>query len=399
MFTVGYPLFLRVLKYASGNPHAIPFAHWLALMFAAFVLLEGMAAAGYQRSTAICSAGTIVFGRAFLKFGPSILADSLACSLAIAAAGCFLSTATNERRRWSWIGLAVLTFLSYQTRPAYLFLVALWPLLGIFLDRLVVNRGAPWSTSFRRCGVYLAAMAIPFIAFCTVRQSVTGHWGLVSFGGYNAIGIAGQFLDQESIDKMPDDLKPLANLILERTKQLKDAEPPLSFEAMERMYAPNDLEGCRTRRTRTPRRRSDLHQSVAGETFQGTLTATSSQIRTVAGVEQRLCLEATCTFNDYRYGDWIVIDNASFGARLHSLFEDRLTDANPLVRARPLRLVNAKPTVRTGFAKVICCFGPPSRSQLRRQVRDSHRTRQRTVHDRCDAVDPSRDCGHWSEIP
>ena len=179
-----------------------------------------------------------MFGRAFLDLGHSVTADSLACSLAIAAAGCFLASTAAKPSRSSWWGLILFTFATYQTRPAYLFLIPLWPVLGFFLDRFILHRQSTWKSSLRRSGVYAAMTMIPFVMFCTLRWGVVGHWGLVSFGGYNIIGVVGQFLDQQSVDAMPDHLKPVAQMMFDRSSRLKDAEPPVNFLAMERMYNP-----------------------------------------------------------------------------------------------------------------------------------------------------------------
>lgn len=236
--TFGYPLFYVLVNAVSRDPHAVPFMHWLALMLSAIAVHEGLTAAGYRQYTAVWASATLMFGRAFMDLGHSITADSLACSLSIAAAGCFLGSVGTNSCRWSWWGLVVLTFFAYQTRPAYLFLIPLWPVLSLFLDRLVLRRSCPWKDSLRRLGTYAAVTALPFMAFCTLRYAVVGHWGLVSFGGYNLIGVVGQFLDQPSVEAMPGELRPLAQTILERSKQLNDAQPPSSFLAMETMYNP-----------------------------------------------------------------------------------------------------------------------------------------------------------------
>lgn len=234
--TFGYPLFCALANRLSIGPQSIPFLHWLALMGSSFIVLEGLVSSGYRRSTAVWAAGTLMLGRAFMDLGSSITADSLACSLAIAATGCFLASSAVRPSRLSWGGLLVLTFLSYQTRPAYLFLIPLWPVLGFFVDRFILQRESAWKMSLRRSVTYVAIVLIPFVMFCTLRWAVVGHWGLVSFGGYNIIGVVGQFLDQSSVDAMPDELRPVAQAIVDRSSQLEGAEKPDNFLAMERMY-------------------------------------------------------------------------------------------------------------------------------------------------------------------
>lgn len=243
MRTFGYPLFLRLVRLIADDQW-IPFAHWLALMIASLIFHEGLVVAGYRRFTAIWAAGVLMFGRGFLEFGQTIIADSLACSIAIAAAGCFLASSGLKTSKSWWCGLAFLTFLAYQTRPAFLFLIAAWPVISFFIDRLILRRGDRWANAVRRCGMYALVTSIPFLTFCGLRWGLVGHFGLVSFGGYNLIGVVGQYLDQPSVDGMPNQLRPVAAAMLDRLSQQPHRESPTEFLAMERMYNPTIWEAA-----------------------------------------------------------------------------------------------------------------------------------------------------------
>ncbi len=236
--TIGYPLFVAAVRTVSDDPRAIPFSHWLALVFAAFVFQEGLIALGVRSYTVLWCAGTLLLGRGIIKFGPLVLSDSLAISLAIAATGCFFASLSAPRRWGAWCGLILLTFSGYQTRPAYLFLIPLWPVFCLTADRLILRRGAPWLVSIRRGAAYAAATVIPFVLFCSLRWALVGHWGLVSFGGYNLFGVVGQFLDEDSAATLPADLQPLAREMLKKRAQWANYEPPVNFLAMEQMYNP-----------------------------------------------------------------------------------------------------------------------------------------------------------------
>jgi hypothetical protein len=234
--TCGYPLFLRFVTTLSSHPAAIPAAHWLAWLLAAGVLYRGLAAAGYRRFVAAWAAGSILFGHAALTFTPVVLADSLASTLSVAAVGFFLATLSCTCRRYNWIGLTATTFLAYLVRPAYLFLIPLWPvlwgLLGSTLFRDAMTQRTRWMRGMR----YVAAGVVPFIGFCALRLVVVGHFGLVSFGGYNLIGVVGQFPSAHSIADLPTDLQPLASELVRRRDALPNAELPADYLAMERMF-------------------------------------------------------------------------------------------------------------------------------------------------------------------
>jgi hypothetical protein len=119
-----------------------------------------------------------------------------------------------------------------------MFLIPLWPIVSIAADRLILRREASWRTILRRGGGFSAATLVPFALFCTVRWAVVGHWGLVSFGGYNLIGIVGQFLEPDSVESLPHRLQPLAQGMLDKRAELPSYDSPTSFVAMEQAYNP-----------------------------------------------------------------------------------------------------------------------------------------------------------------
>ena len=236
--TFGYPLFLEGCRLVASDVRVVPLAQLAAMILASWVLYWGLRQAGYRPSTAGWCAVVLMLGQGAFKLGTTVTSDSLAISLAVASAACFLATTAPRSGTLAWIGLVLLTFLTYQTRPAYLFLIPLWPLLGRLLDRNLLRPEAARADRWRRVVLYAAATGLPFVAFCTIRWAVVGHWGLVSFGGYNTVGVAGQFLDEELVDELPNDVRLLATEILRRRAADKNWTAPSNFIAMEQMYNP-----------------------------------------------------------------------------------------------------------------------------------------------------------------
>ena len=236
--TFGYPLFLEGCRFVTGDVRVVPLAQMAAMILASWVMYWGLCQAGYRPSTAGWCAVTPMLGQGAFRFGTTVTADSLAISLAVASAACFLATTAPRSGTLVWFGFVLLTFLTYQTRPAYLFLIPLSPLLGWLLDRNLLRPEAARSDRWRRVVLFAAATGLPFVAFCTVRWAVVGHWGLVSFGGYNTVGVAGQLLDEELASELPEDLRLLATEILRRRAADRNWIAPSNFIAMEEMYNP-----------------------------------------------------------------------------------------------------------------------------------------------------------------
>ncbi len=238
MRTPGYPLFLRTVEFVSDHPSAVPFAQWLALVVACLIFYRGIVQAGYRRSTALFAAGVLMFSRSALKLGPLIITDSLAISLAIAAAGFFFATMSSKNSILNWAGLATATLLTYLTRPAYIFLIPLWPVSALVLDHFLLRRGERFRQSAGRCLRYVAATVLPFLLYCVMRWLIVGHFGIVSFGGFNLVGVTGQFLEPAALNKLSADVRPIAETMLRYRAQMPNWAPPGDFLTMESMYNP-----------------------------------------------------------------------------------------------------------------------------------------------------------------
>ncbi|MEZ6057217.1 MAG: hypothetical protein R3C01_10990 [Planctomycetaceae bacterium] len=235
--TCGYPLFLRWCALFGEGERAVPFMQWAAAMLAAWCLYWGLCQVGYRFDVAAVCATTAMLSRGLLDYSQLVLSESLAVSLLIACSGCFLATLATGRRIGAWTSLMLLTVAAWQTRPACLFLVVLWPVLGLLLDKLVLRRDETWRQRWRRMLGYVAITWTPLLAFCTLRLVVVGHFGVVSFTGYHTIGIAGQFLDAPLLADLSPEVKPIAQEILNRRKLIEFA-PPNDFLSMESMFDP-----------------------------------------------------------------------------------------------------------------------------------------------------------------
>ena len=69
-----------------------------------------------------------------------------------------------------------------------------------------------------------------------MRWALVGHFGFVSFGGYNIIGITGQLLDDSLVRELSPESRRLAEEIVRARTQYPGSSRPTSFLAMERMY-------------------------------------------------------------------------------------------------------------------------------------------------------------------
>jgi hypothetical protein len=126
-------------------------------------------------------------------------------------------------------------------RPAYLFLVILCPcLVGMAFGMVHCFRQ---TTRAKLVCLSFLCCVLPVIAYCGLRWAVVGQFGIVSFGGYNLIGVSGQFLDEGDLSGLPADLRPLAESALQHRRAASPRGPygheaPLHYLRMETEYDP-----------------------------------------------------------------------------------------------------------------------------------------------------------------
>jgi ankyrin repeat protein len=205
--TLGYPLFHAFVASQGHGLPAYPEAQLFVLLPCVFLFGLGLRAYGLSGLAALAAASPLIW----LVPVEYVIPETLAKCFAIAAAGCLL-WAAGTRTLLPCLGLALSIFLAYQMRPAFLFLVAWVPAAWLFLytRRWGLLHQAQWLRQFARC---LAACALPLLLFCLMRLVVVGHFGLVSFGGQNTIGISIEMLDSQTVSHLPAEDRPLGQLL------------------------------------------------------------------------------------------------------------------------------------------------------------------------------------------
>ncbi len=211
--TFVYPFVLRLFVAADGSERLIPWFHYLSSAFAVGVFMAALLRCDWNPWLALAAASPILTSPMVLEYTGVLTPDLLAQSMSILAVSLWLIVVHTGRSLWACIGLSVFVFLAYQTKPSYLFLLAFVPIGGLIARWWLhsENRDA-WKLCLRLS----VASLVPFLGWCTLRWFVVGHFGLVSFGGYNVIGIAGQLLKPDWTNQLTSDVQPFAEEILRR---------------------------------------------------------------------------------------------------------------------------------------------------------------------------------------
>jgi hypothetical protein len=233
--TPGYPCILRATEWTLSR-EALPIVHWGLMSTAVVVLAWGLRRYGFPAVAAACSSLPLLFSRTLWDHGASVATDAPAVSMAVISLGCLLSVLAEPRRWLPWMGLAFACFATLLIRPAYLYLTVWLPLLAVWLMTWILNRS--WS-EIRRIAVGVAlAATLPLASYATCRWLTLDQFGYVSFAGYNLIGITGQWIDEDDLPDLTQDVRPLAERMIARRADEPQYQPPTSYEAMVDCFNP-----------------------------------------------------------------------------------------------------------------------------------------------------------------
>jgi hypothetical protein len=225
--TLGYPFLLRCLGGFDAALGSLPYFQLCAYFLGVWVFYRGLVACQFPALLASILASALLYYPG-LKFFTVILTDSTALAAGVGSMGFLLCTVGRGWRR-DWLGLMVAVALCWMLRPAYLFVLGALPLIGCVVF-MVVRESRDISSRVKITLRLIAATSLPLLVFCSLRWMVVGNFGLVSSGGMNLVGITGQFLEREMIPKLPPDLQPLANKIVETREKPSGERPSMLAE-------------------------------------------------------------------------------------------------------------------------------------------------------------------------
>lgn len=237
-----YPLVLASASPWGADFTAVPGIHFIAHVLSVLLFMQALRAWDCRPTQALLVASGVLWSSTLQRYQPCVAPDTLALSTAIAAISFLLMLVRSPGRRALWLLLGGFLLASYHLRPAYLFMLPLMPLLAVPLTWLARPACEFDPLATRRLAVRLFALAfVPLLLFACLRWAAVGHFGLVSFGGYNAAGITGQFLTDEMVGELPVEVRPLAEDALRRRDELVatsslNAEITTSYTTIENRF-------------------------------------------------------------------------------------------------------------------------------------------------------------------
>ncbi len=229
--TVGYPLLLKTVLLFSRALEALPLVQLAIRVLAVLAFYAGLVVVGARPWLALAMASALLYTNAIFSYDVSprvtqVMTESVSESLFIFTIGCFFWALARPGRVLPWCGFALGLFLTYQTRAAYQYVVVLLPAVGLVLAGMTTS---PPEAKRRQLAVGLGLLVAalgPFLLWCLLRLAVVGHFGLVAYAGSNLSGVAGQFLTEDVIPELPDEIQAFAKAALVRRNQILSGEMP-----------------------------------------------------------------------------------------------------------------------------------------------------------------------------
>jgi hypothetical protein len=224
--TFFYPLFLNLVKVISPNFHLLPAAQFVVYALAVFIFFRGLRIANFSKIQALVTALPLLHTQILWRFVHVQVAEILSVSMAILTIAFMFMFLQQNHNNFLLIALSLSLFLTYQTRPSFLFLIPLVPLLSVILLFFFNYHQRVNKNFYRNIAIkVLIACLIPYLLFNILRTSLVNTSGVVSFAGYSLSGITTQMLTADLIPELPIKQQQLARAIVDWREQLKNMSP------------------------------------------------------------------------------------------------------------------------------------------------------------------------------
>lgn len=235
--TFFYPSFLNLVKVISPDFHLLPAAQFVVYALAVFVFFRGLRIANFSRIQALVTALPLLHTQILWRFVHVQVAEILSVSMAIITIAFMFMFVKQTYNYFLLTALSLSLFLTYQTRPSFLFLIPLVPLLTLVLVFFFNYHHRVRNNFYRNIVIkVLIACFIPYLLFNILRTSLVNTSGVVSFAGYSLSGITTQRLTADIIPELPVEQQQLAQAIVDWREQLKNMSPEQLSQAIDEPF-------------------------------------------------------------------------------------------------------------------------------------------------------------------
>lgn len=219
--TVGYPVVLTLWSWLFESQALLPLFQFLVYAAAVFVFWHALALYSQSEWFAFAAAVPLLITDLWPYFR-RLQPDTLAPAATLVALAGLLALAVDPRRRRNWAIVGVSVAGAYHLRPSYIFLAALAPLLGCAFH--LARNSSGWRQLRRFAAMLVLVCLLPVFVYAGLRWLTVKQFGVANMVGYSIVGIAANFLDQQTVDRIPEEHRRLADRTL-YWRQRRNWEP------------------------------------------------------------------------------------------------------------------------------------------------------------------------------
>ena len=211
-----FPLYGWMLHGAGwgAGSAALPWVQDGCFILAAFALAWAVRRRGASSEAALAVGLAPVLSCVMLLWGRAILPDVWSEAAVLAALAATVAAGSRRRVGRKLILASLFGAVAYLLKPALLPFVAGLPLILLLDGHGVPRRG-------RVAGALLLGLAAPFLLIALLRLAVVGDFNTVSFGGFQMSGMAALMLTPDTVERLPEAMRPEARAILTRRGALE----------------------------------------------------------------------------------------------------------------------------------------------------------------------------------
>jgi hypothetical protein len=203
----------------GGSGHVlVPAFQIVTYIAAVWFLVARLRRYGISPAAALSVAAALMFANAALLDANWVHPELLSITCALLALAATVELAAGNAARWPWLVLCAGAGCAYVLRPSFLLLVGALPALYAVLRALRRD-----DLRLARAAAIAVLSAAPVLGIATLRAATIGDFNIVSFGGYAMSGVATLILDDDTLPRLPEDLRPYAAQVLATRRAGEDS--------------------------------------------------------------------------------------------------------------------------------------------------------------------------------
>jgi hypothetical protein len=203
----------------GGSSHmAVPAFQIATYLAAVWLLVARLRRYGLSAPAALSTGAALMFANALLIDASWVHPELLSITCALVAIAGTVELAAGDASRRAWLMVCAGAGCAYVLRPSFLLLAAALPALYAVLRALRRD-----DLRLARAVAIFALSAAPFLGIATLRAATVGDFNIVSFGGYAMSGVATLILADDTLPRLPDDVRPYAAQVLAARRAGEDS--------------------------------------------------------------------------------------------------------------------------------------------------------------------------------